>query len=265
MIWAPFRMWASGSYAQTSPSPFRFLAVTLTQFARQRHHDPAPLLDFVAEMLDLNLDGVDADSPESTQYEPYLWENEKQSNLRHTVLFGFFVQLNRMYTDTAQKQPTNSESNIMPCSTVPHFKYLPISAPALSSRSTNKVSIPVTSNEGSSMNSWSAFTNRSSGGFDTAHAAASERQYEEALSEILRNEAQLDTKQSLEIEIQELKGKLQVMKHLGDDDDEAVKQKMKEIHNDQEDKKSKLEGVFLGTDALRSSNMCHRFELLIEL
>lgn len=60
------------------------------------------------------------------RYEPYLWENEKQSYLRHAVLFGFFVQLNRMYTDTAQKLPTNSESNIMPCSTVPRFKYLPI-------------------------------------------------------------------------------------------------------------------------------------------
>lgn len=33
------------------------------------------------------------------------------------------------------------------------------SAPALSSRSTNKVSIPVTSNEASSRNSWKAFTN----------------------------------------------------------------------------------------------------------
>lgn len=31
-----------------------------------------------------------------------------------------------MYTDTVQKLPTNSESNIMRCSTVPRFKYLPI-------------------------------------------------------------------------------------------------------------------------------------------
>ncbi|MBA0600740.1 hypothetical protein Gorai_003940, partial [Gossypium raimondii] len=49
-------------------------------------------------------------------YEPYLWENERQSYLRHAVLFGFFVQLNRKYTDTIQKLPTNSESNIMRCS-----------------------------------------------------------------------------------------------------------------------------------------------------
>lgn len=60
------------------------------------------------------------------RYEPYLWENERQSYLRHAVLFGFFVQLNRLYTDTVQKLPTNSESNIMRCSTVPRFKYLPI-------------------------------------------------------------------------------------------------------------------------------------------
>ncbi|ESQ41622.1 hypothetical protein EUTSA_v10012518mg [Eutrema salsugineum] len=111
-------------------------------------------IDAVISQLSQKLDPIDW-----LTYEPYLWENEKQSYLRHAVLFGFFVQLNRMYTDTAQKLPTNSESNIMPCSTVPRFKYLPISAPALSSRSSNKVSIPVTSNEASSRNSWNAFTN----------------------------------------------------------------------------------------------------------
>ncbi|KAH0855352.1 LOW QUALITY PROTEIN: hypothetical protein HID58_013718, partial [Brassica napus] len=111
-------------------------------------------IDGVISQLTQKLDPIDW-----LTYEPYLWENEKQSYLRHAVLFGFFVQLNRMYTDTSQKLPSNSESNIMPCSTVPRFKYLPISAPALSSRSTNKVSTPVTSNESSSRNSWNAFTN----------------------------------------------------------------------------------------------------------
>ncbi|CAA7026053.1 unnamed protein product [Microthlaspi erraticum] len=67
------------------------------------------------------------------------------------------------------------------------------------------------------------------------------RQKEEALGKILQLETQLDTKQTLEMEIQELKGKLQVMKHLGDDDDEAVKQKMKEMNDELEDKKSELE------------------------
>uniref|UniRef100_A0A7N0T875 Conserved oligomeric Golgi complex subunit 1 n=1 Tax=Kalanchoe fedtschenkoi TaxID=63787 RepID=A0A7N0T875_KALFE len=92
-------------------------------------------------------------------YEPYLWENEKQSYLRHAVLFGFFVQLNRMFTDTMQKLPTNSESNILRCSTVPRFKYLPISAPALSSRATNKVSVSTSSEDIASRNSWKSVTN----------------------------------------------------------------------------------------------------------
>ncbi|CAK7326004.1 unnamed protein product [Dovyalis caffra] len=92
-------------------------------------------------------------------YEPYLWENERQSYLRHAVLFGFFVQLNRMYTDTVQKLPSNPESNIMRCSTVPRFKYLPISAPALSSRRGKKTSIQATSDDISSRSSWKAYTN----------------------------------------------------------------------------------------------------------
>ncbi|CAH2037441.1 unnamed protein product [Thlaspi arvense] len=69
------------------------------------------------------------------------------------------------------------------------------------------------------------------------------RQKEEALDKILQLEKQLDIKQTLEMEIQELKGKLQVMKHLGDDDDEAVKQKMKEMNVELEDKKTELEDL----------------------
>ncbi|ESQ35218.1 hypothetical protein EUTSA_v10007054mg [Eutrema salsugineum] len=69
------------------------------------------------------------------------------------------------------------------------------------------------------------------------------RQKEEALNKILQLETQLDTKQTLEMEIQELKGKLQVMKHLGDDDDEAVKLKMKEMTDELEEKKSELEDL----------------------
>ncbi|KAJ6350483.1 hypothetical protein OIU78_006617 [Salix suchowensis] len=92
-------------------------------------------------------------------YEPYLWENERQSYLRHAVLFGFFVQLNRMYTDTMQKLPSNPESNIMRCCAVPRFKYLPISTPALSSRGATKSSFQATSDDISSRNSWKAYTN----------------------------------------------------------------------------------------------------------
>ncbi|CAH9124754.1 unnamed protein product [Cuscuta epithymum] len=92
-------------------------------------------------------------------YEPYLWENERQSYLRHAVLFGFFVQLNRMYTDTVQKLPTNSESNVMRCSVVPRFKYLPISAPALSSKGTSKASISTSMDHVSSRSSWKSYSN----------------------------------------------------------------------------------------------------------
>ncbi|VFQ69119.1 unnamed protein product [Cuscuta campestris] len=92
-------------------------------------------------------------------YEPYLWENERQSYLRHAVLFGFFVQLNRMYTDTVQKLSTNSESNIMRCSVVPRFKYLPISAPALSSKATSKPRISTSLDHVSPRSSWKSYSN----------------------------------------------------------------------------------------------------------
>ncbi|XP_042508216.1 conserved oligomeric Golgi complex subunit 1-like [Macadamia integrifolia] len=90
-------------------------------------------------------------------YEPYLWENVKRSYLRHAVLLGFFVQLNRVYSGTLQK--SSSTENIMRCSTVPRFKYLPISAPALSSRGTSKSSLPMTSDDNSSRSSWKTITN----------------------------------------------------------------------------------------------------------
>ncbi|KAG1368830.1 conserved oligomeric Golgi complex subunit 1 [Cocos nucifera] len=94
-------------------------------------------------------------------YEPYLWENEKQSYKRFAVLFGFLVQLNRMYTDTVQKLPTksNTDSNIMRCSAVPRFKYLPISAPALSSRGAHKSTLQMSADDASSSSPWKAYSN----------------------------------------------------------------------------------------------------------
>lgn len=111
-------------------------------------------VDSLINRLSQRLDPIDW-----LTYEPYLWENERQAYLRHAVLFGFFVQLNRMYTDSVQKLPTNSESNIMKCSTVPRFKYLPISAPALSSRGARKTSIAASVDDVSSRSSWNAYTN----------------------------------------------------------------------------------------------------------
>ncbi|XP_021912454.1 uncharacterized protein LOC110826163 [Carica papaya] len=111
-------------------------------------------VDGLIAQLSQNLDPIDW-----LTYEPYLWENENQSYLRHAVIFGFFVQLKRMYTDSVQKLPTNSESNIMRCSTVPRFKYLPISAPALSSRGTTKTSLAVAPDDILTRSSWNAYTN----------------------------------------------------------------------------------------------------------
>uniref|UniRef100_A0A0D9V6F4 Conserved oligomeric Golgi complex subunit 1 n=1 Tax=Leersia perrieri TaxID=77586 RepID=A0A0D9V6F4_9ORYZ len=93
-------------------------------------------------------------------YESYLWENEKQSYKRYVVLFGFLVQLNHMYTGTVQKLPTksNTDSNIMRCSQVPRFKYLPISAPALSSRA-HKSSLQSTSYDSTSRSPWKSYSN----------------------------------------------------------------------------------------------------------
>lgn len=94
-------------------------------------------------------------------YEPYLWENEKQSYKRCSVLFGFFIQLNRLYMDTVQKLLTksNTESNILRCSVVPRFKYLPISAPALSSRGAHKSVIQTSIDDTSLKSPWNTYSN----------------------------------------------------------------------------------------------------------
>ncbi|KAJ9689277.1 hypothetical protein PVL29_014786 [Vitis rotundifolia] len=69
------------------------------------------------------------------------------------------------------------------------------------------------------------------------------REKEEALNKILLLEKQLDAKQKLEMEIEEIKGKLQVMKHLGDEDDTAVQNKMKEMNEELEEKVGEMENL----------------------
>ncbi|KAE9584516.1 hypothetical protein Lal_00021747 [Lupinus albus] len=69
------------------------------------------------------------------------------------------------------------------------------------------------------------------------------REKEEALQKIIQLEKQLDAKQKLEMEIEELKGKLQVMKHLGDEDDAAVQNKMKEMNDELLEKQENLEST----------------------
>ncbi|XP_028766461.1 factor of DNA methylation 1 [Neltuma alba] len=68
-----------------------------------------------------------------------------------------------------------------------------------------------------------------------------QREKEEALRKIIELEKQLDAKQKLEMEIEELKGKLQVWKHLGDDD--AVQKKIKEMNDELEQKEVELDDV----------------------
>lgn len=67
-----------------------------------------------------------------------------------------------------------------------------------------------------------------------------QREKEEALKKVLELERQLDAKQKLEMEIEELKGKLQVLKHLGDQDDAAVQSKMKEMNEELEQKQEEM-------------------------
>ena len=61
------------------------------------------------------------------------------------------------------------------------------------------------------------------------------------MKKIIQLEKQLDAKQQLEMEIEELKGKVQVMKHLGDDD--AIQEKIKEMNDELELKKEDLEDM----------------------
>lgn len=56
-----------------------------------------------------------------------------------------------------------------------------------------------------------------------------ERQKENLHKRIIQLEKQLDTKQALELEIEGLKGKLNVMKHMGDDGDKEVLKKMESL------------------------------------
>lgn len=94
-------------------------------------------------------------------YEPYLWENERQAYQRTAVLFGFLVQLNRMYTDTVQKLPTNTDTNTLKMhASVPRFTYLPISAPILSSNGASSSNMhQALSDESAARNSWKAYSN----------------------------------------------------------------------------------------------------------
>ncbi|KAJ8550863.1 hypothetical protein K7X08_000233 [Anisodus acutangulus] len=69
------------------------------------------------------------------------------------------------------------------------------------------------------------------------------REKEAALRTILELERENDAKQKLEMEIAELKGKLEVMKHLGGDDDAAVQNKIKEMNEELVGKMEEMEDL----------------------
>ncbi|KAL0724435.1 hypothetical protein Bca4012_039034 [Brassica carinata] len=69
------------------------------------------------------------------------------------------------------------------------------------------------------------------------------RKKEETLEKIRQLEKELNDKQKLQMEIQELKGKLQVMKHGEDEDDEEVKKKMQKMNEELEEKCSELQDL----------------------
>ncbi|XP_042479679.1 factor of DNA methylation 1-like [Macadamia integrifolia] len=66
---------------------------------------------------------------------------------------------------------------------------------------------------------------------------------EAALSKILELEKQLDAKQKLELEIEELKGNLEVMKHMVGEDDTGVQKKMMEMNEQLNEKIGDLKDV----------------------
>ncbi|KAG8379732.1 hypothetical protein BUALT_Bualt07G0120000 [Buddleja alternifolia] len=70
-----------------------------------------------------------------------------------------------------------------------------------------------------------------------------QRAKEEAPKKVLELERNLNEKQKLEIELEELKGKLEVMKHMGGDDDAAIQQKMNQMNEQLQDKKDNLDGL----------------------
>lgn len=69
------------------------------------------------------------------------------------------------------------------------------------------------------------------------------REKEAALIKILQLEKQLDAKQALELEIEQLRGKMQVLKHMADDDDESVKKKMVDMLKELEEKEGEMEDL----------------------
>ncbi|XP_048229313.1 factor of DNA methylation 4 [Ricinus communis] len=74
-------------------------------------------------------------------------------------------------------------------------------------------------------------------------AEEQKKQKEKLRKKILDLEKKLDAKQALELEIERMKGALQVMKHMGDQEDIDIKKKMDTIQQQLKDKEEELEDL----------------------
>ncbi len=70
-----------------------------------------------------------------------------------------------------------------------------------------------------------------------------QREKEAAVKKILKLEQQVDAKQKLELDIQQLKGKLEVMKHMPGDEDSALKNKIDELSEELQEKMDELDAM----------------------
>lgn len=70
-----------------------------------------------------------------------------------------------------------------------------------------------------------------------------QRQKEELHNRIIQLEKQIDQKQALELEIEQLRGTLNVIKHMGDDDDMEVMKKVEETLKELREKEGDLEDI----------------------
>ena len=70
-----------------------------------------------------------------------------------------------------------------------------------------------------------------------------QRQKEELHNRIIKLEKQLDQKQALELEIEQLRGSLNVIRHMGDEDDIEVLKKMEASLKELREKEGELEDL----------------------
>lgn len=77
-----------------------------------------------------------------------------------------------------------------------------------------------------------------------------QREKQAALDKILKLEQQLNAKQELELEIQQLQGKLEVMKHMPDEEDCESRKKIDELSEVLQDKIDEMESTEFLNQAL---------------